>query len=197
MNDKIIRVQNQGYELDFINKPEVGYVTGITPFAHKYGLDRKYVTKIINKDSILKDVSQKITTRDSKNRLQKMVFIQNLHFLYFLARIQNLKVQNMDPNFIKKLILIYPIFIQGLSGELKSTQNIIKQNQIDQQRYNKLIKLENYCRREKKLIVNKMKDRNINGMGDKLHFDGTVEKSIRFEADYDLDVTYIDVEIID
>jgi len=70
------------------------------------------VNRIINKDKILRDASTKLSTRDSKNRTQRMVFIHSDHFLYFLTCIKGVKVAAIAPDFVQNLIFLYPLFVK-------------------------------------------------------------------------------------
>ena len=195
MKNEMIELRKGGYELDFIKQQGENYYTCATNFAHKCGMDWKYINRLINADKILKDVSQKFGIRDQKNKPQSMVFIHSDYFLYFLSLIKGVKVTNCPPDFVKNLMILYPMFLRELSKRANVLIERMEENRISQLRVNKIDKLISYCKSEKTRLVSEMRQRNIEEVIFDYYPDGSSQPALELEDRFQR--TIIQIETIE
>ena len=193
MKYEMIELKKNGYELDFIKQQGENHFTCATNFANKCGMDRKYINKLINHDEILRDTSYNITTRDQINRTKDMVFIHSDHFLYFLSLIKGLKATNCPPNFVKNLMILYPMFLRELTRKANILLERMDQNRIDQTRINKIEKLMAYLNSEKKRLSNEIRQRNIEDVDYAIYTDGSVQPELELDDHFQRTIINIDI----
>ncbi len=196
MKYEMIQLRKGVFELDFVKKENGNNYTCATKLANKLGMDTKYVNRIINGNKILKDASQNFGMRDSKNRLQRMVFINSDHFLYFLSKIEGLKGEDFAPNFVQNLILLYPQFLKELARRATVLFSKMEQNKTAQIRINKMERLNRILTTEISRLKKENAARNIEEVIFDYYPDGSVQPELELEDKFYRNVVEVEYEIV-
>lgn len=192
MLNQIVQLKKGEFQLDFIEVNESKF-TSATNFANYCGMDAKYVNRIINEDEFLKNVSQKFTIRDAKSNANSMVCVNNTHFLYFLTKVRNIKVRNVAPDFVKRLIIIYPLFLVELAKRVHVMHERMEQNRIDQLRIIRLARVKAFCISEMKKLADDIKERNIEDINFNMYDDGSEDMELNFDDRFERKIIEIDI----
>lgn len=196
MKYEMIQLRKGVFELDFVKKEDGNNYTCATNFANKCGMNIQSVNRIINTDEILKDASTKLSMRDAKNRNQKMIFIHADHFLYFLSLVKGVKVAAVAPNFVKNLIVMYPLFLKELQRRAQFLYDRMEQNHKDQTRLNELEHSRSILTAEISQLRKDISMRNIEDVVFDQFPDGSVQPTLELEEQFYRNVIEIDADIV-
>jgi hypothetical protein len=134
--------------------------------------------------------------RDSKNRLQSMVFIHSDHFLYFLSKIEGLKGAAIAPDFVQNLIIMYPLFLKELHRRAQFLFERAEKNRVAQIRMNRLENLRAKITSEISRLSREIRMRNIEDVVYNNYPDGSVQPTLELDDHFYRNVIEIEAEII-
>jgi hypothetical protein len=196
MKYEMIQLRKGVFELDFVKTEGGNNYTCVTNLANKLGMNVQSVNRIINTNEILRDASTKLSMRDSKNRINRMIFIHSDHFLYFLSKIEGLKGAAIAPDFVKNLIIMYPLFIKELQRRAQFLFERAEKNQVAQLRINELEEQRREISAEITQLRNEMSLRNIEDVTYNTYTDGSVQPTLELNDQFYRNVIEIEAEIV-
>lgn len=196
MKYEMIQLRKGVFELDFVKTEDGNNYTCATSLANKLGMSRKSINRIINGSEILRDTSSKLRTCDAVGREKDMVFIHSDHFLYFLSKIEGLKGAAIAPDFVKNLIIMYPLFIKELQRRAQFLFERAEKNQVAQLRINELEEQRREISAEITQLRNEMSLRNIEDVTYNTYTDGSVQPTLELNDQFYRNVIEIEAEII-